>query len=92
MISNDSVGSKEPFVIEFNCRFGDPETQAVLPLIKSDFLQLLLSSSEGKISEYKLETNNGYVCCVVLASRGYPDAFEKGKTISGLDKVQIQNV
>ncbi len=90
IISNDATGNKEPFVIEFNCRFGDPETQAVLPLIESDFLQLLLSSSEGNISEYKLETINDYICCVVLASKGYPDSFESGKTITGFDKVDSE--
>jgi phosphoribosylamine---glycine ligase len=87
MVSLDKDGNKEPFVIEFNCRFGDPETQAVLPLIKSDFLQLLISSSDGKVKEYEIETYNEFACCVVLASKGYPDAFESGKIISGLDKV-----
>jgi phosphoribosylamine--glycine ligase len=90
IISSDAAGSKEPFVIEFNSRFGDPETQAVLPLIKSDFLQLLLSSSEERINEYELETINDYICCVVLASKGYPDYFENEKTISGLDKVDSE--
>ncbi|MBV6480120.1 MAG: Phosphoribosylamine--glycine ligase [Ignavibacteria bacterium] len=80
MISDD-----EPFVIEFNCRFGDPETQAVLPLIKSDFLELLISSAEGSIREYKLEVYNKFTCGVVIASGGYPGKFETGKLISGLE-------
>jgi len=76
----------EPFVIEFNCRFGDPETQAVLPLIESDFTELLFASAENEISEYSLKVKEEYSCCVVLASEGYPDSYEKGKRITGLDK------
>lgn len=75
----------EPFVIEFNTRFGDPETQVVLPLIKSDFFELLIASAEERIKEYKLEVFNEFYCCVVLASGGYPDKYETGKEISGLD-------
>ncbi|HMS35174.1 MAG TPA: phosphoribosylamine--glycine ligase [Ignavibacteria bacterium] len=75
----------EPFVIEYNCRFGDPETQAVLPLIESDFLKLLLASAENKIGEYELKLNNKFACCVVLASLGYPDKFETGKEITGFE-------
>jgi phosphoribosylamine--glycine ligase len=75
----------EPFVIEFNCRFGDPETQAVLPLIESDFLKLLLASAENKIGEYNLKLNEKFTCCVVLASNGYPDEYEKDKVITGYE-------
>jgi phosphoribosylamine---glycine ligase len=74
----------EPYVIEYNCRFGDPETQSVLPLIKSDFLELLIASAEGSIRNYKLETENLFAGCVVAASKGYPDKYETGKVISGL--------
>lgn len=77
----------EPYVIEFNCRFGDPETQAVLPLIESDFLELLLASAEGRIANYDLKCGDKYTCCIVMASEGYPDSYEKGKVISGLDDV-----
>jgi phosphoribosylamine--glycine ligase len=80
-------GKKEPYVIEFNCRFGDPETQAVLPLIKSDFLDLLLASAENRIDKYKLEIYDKYTCCVILSSGGYPGEYETGKIISGLDKI-----
>ncbi len=76
-----------PYVIEFNTRFGDPETQVVLPLIKSDLLALLLASSEGKIEGYKLETYNEYYACVVMASKGYPDSYETGNEIKGLENV-----
>jgi phosphoribosylamine--glycine ligase len=73
--------------VEFNARFGDPETQVVLPLIKSDFLELLLASAEDRIKAYSLEVYDNFYCSVVLASLGYPDKYETGKIISGLDKV-----
>ena len=77
----------DPFVIEFNTRFGDPETQAVLPLIKSDLLEMFMASESGSIDKYKLETDIGDTCCIVLASGGYPDSFETGKKITGLDMI-----
>jgi phosphoribosylamine--glycine ligase len=77
--------NKEQYVIEFNCRFGDPETQAVLTLIESDFLQLLIASAEGKLKDYNLIVKNAYAGCVVLASLGYPDEYETGKLIEGLN-------
>lgn len=77
----------DPYVIEFNTRFGDPETQAVLPLIKSDFLEMLMLSAEGNIKNYMPEISNEFYCSVVLASNGYPDKYETGKEISGLDKI-----
>ncbi|MCE1165739.1 MAG: phosphoribosylamine--glycine ligase [Bacteroidetes bacterium] len=76
----------EPYVIEFNCRFGDPETQAVVPLVKSDFLELLLASANGTIGNYELKTRKMYAGCVVAASLGYPDKYETGKVISGLNR------
>lgn len=85
IVSNNGI--LQPYVIEYNCRFGDPETQAVLPLIKSDFLQLLFAASEGKIQNYKLETYNKFAACIVAASKGYPDTFEKDKDITGLDNI-----
>lgn len=78
---------KEPYVIEFNCRFGDPETQAVLTLIESDFLELLMASAQGRIKNYELKIKNAFAGCVVLASLGYPDEFQKGKLITGLNDV-----
>lgn len=79
------IKENEPFVIEFNCRFGDPETQVVLPLVKSDFLELLIASASNNISGYKLETYNKFACCVVISSGGYPGDFVKGKIIKGAD-------
>ncbi|MBS1494406.1 MAG: phosphoribosylamine--glycine ligase [Bacteroidetes bacterium] len=83
MISED----KEPYVIEFNCRFGDPETQAVLTLIESDFLQLLIASAEGNLKDYGLVVKNAFAGCVVLASLGYPDEYKTGMLIEGLNEV-----
>jgi len=74
-------------VIEFNCRFGDPETQVVLPIIKGDFLHLLYSASLGKVDKAAVEYNNGSSVCVVAASAGYPDAYQKGFEIKGLDEL-----
>lgn len=87
LMITEEDGRKEPYVIEFNCRFGDPETQAVLPLIKSDFLDLLLASAENRVDTYKPEIYNKFACCVILSSGGYPDGYETGKIIKGLDKI-----
>jgi phosphoribosylamine---glycine ligase len=72
--------------IEFNCRFGDPETQTVLPLLESDLVPLLLASIDGTLDEQTAKWRNASSVCVVAASGGYPDAFEKGKPISGLEQ------
>ncbi|MEB2329200.1 MAG: phosphoribosylamine--glycine ligase [Ignavibacteriaceae bacterium] len=78
--------NNNPYVIEFNCRFGDPETQAVLQLIESDFLQLLVASENEEIKNYELVCNSKSACNVVAVSGGYPGDYEKGKRISGLDE------
>lgn len=75
-------------VIEYNCRFGDPETQSVLPLIKSDFLQLLLASADCCIDKYILDVNRLSALCVVAASGGYPDKYKTGYLINGLDEIE----
>ncbi len=77
--------SDGPKVIEFNCRFGDPETQAVLPLLDGDFLQLLYSVSIGKLDKNAVRYSGGGAVCVVAASKGYPDSFIKGYEITGLE-------
>lgn len=77
----------EPYVIEFNTRFGDPETQVVLPLINSDLLEMFIASADGTMKNYKLESSSDFYCCVVLASSGYPDKYDSGKEITGLDKI-----
>ena len=82
------ITDEGPKVIEFNCRFGDPETQVVLPVIKGDFLHLLHSAALGKIDKAAVEYNGGSSVCVVAASKGYPDSYEKGFEITGLDELR----
>ena len=74
-------------VLEFNCRFGDPETQALLPRMKSDLLPLLEATIDGTIDNCKIEWDERAAVTVVLASDGYPGKYETGKPISGLDDV-----
>ncbi len=74
-----------PKVIEYNCRFGDPETQAVLPLLQSDLLTILQSTVDGTLDKTDVSFSTGASCCVVAASGGYPIAYETGKEINGLD-------
>ena len=82
------ITDEGPKVIEFNCRFGDPETQVVLPVIKGDFLQLLYTAAQGKIDKAAVEYNGGSSVCVIAASGGYPDSYEKGFDITGLDELR----
>ena len=70
-----------PKVIEYNCRFGDPETQVVLPLMKSDLLTVMLAVENGTLADTPVEFEGGAACCVMLASGGYPGKYEKGKVI-----------
>ena len=71
-----------PKVIEYNCRFGDPETQVVLPLLQSDLLTVMQALAAGKLAQTEVRLRPGYACCVVMASEGYPAAFEKGFPIT----------
>ena len=70
-----------PKVIEYNCRFGDPETQVVLPLLDTDLLTIMRAVEEERLSEIDVRFKGGAACCVILASGGYPEAYEKGKAI-----------
>ena len=83
------INKNRPRVVEFNVRFGDPETQAVLAILKSDFARLLMSAALGHIDKTSIiDSTNGASCCVVLASRGYPDLFDKGFEITGIRKAE----
>ena len=73
---------KGPKVIEYNCRFGDPETQVVLPLLQSDLLEIMLATREGRLSEEMVRFSSGAACCVVLASAGYPKQYQTGYEIT----------
>ena len=74
--------AKGPRVIEYNCRFGDPETQVVLPLLESDLLTVMQATTNGTLSQTEVKFSDGAACCVVLASRGYPTSYEKGFPIT----------
>ncbi|KAK5641418.1 hypothetical protein RI129_009965 [Pyrocoelia pectoralis] len=77
-----------PKVLEFNCRFGDPETEVILPLLKTDLYAIMMSCCTGKLDSIKLEwKENVYAVGVVMASRGYPESSSKGQIITGLDDV-----
>ena len=78
------INNNKAKVVEFNCRFGDPETQAVLPVLDGDFLRLLYSAASGKLDKTSVKYNGGASVCVVAASKGYPETYEKGFEISGL--------
>ncbi|MFH1512459.1 MAG: phosphoribosylglycinamide synthetase C domain-containing protein, partial [Bacillota bacterium] len=73
-----------PKVIEYNCRFGDPEAQAVLPLLLSDLFSIMRHVSSGTLRQADVRFSSGASCCVVLAAGGYPLSYEKGKPIKGL--------
>ncbi len=75
-----------PKVIEFNIRFGDPECQPAMMMLKSDLFETLSLSLEGKLDQVKLEFKRGASCCVVLASPGYPESYQKGLPINGLEE------
>lgn len=77
---------KGPRVIEYNCRFGDPETQVVLPLLKTDLLEIVLAVCDGHLADIDIEWENGSAACVVLASGGYPLKYATGFEILGLDE------
>ena len=80
--------NNEPFVIEYNVRMGDPETEVVLPRIKTDLAQLLKATAEQKLEEVTLEVDNRSATTVMVVSGGYPEAYEKGKVISGIENIE----
>ena len=73
---------KGPKVIEYNCRFGDPETQVVLPLLESDLLTIMKATTEGTLAETEVKFADKSACCVIMASKGYPQSYEKGFAIT----------
>ncbi|MCH5324994.1 MAG: phosphoribosylamine--glycine ligase [Eubacterium sp.] len=77
---------KGPKVIEYNCRFGDPETQVVLPLLKTDLCDIIEAIYSEQLDKLDIEFSDGACACVVMASGGYPEKYESGKEISGLDE------
>ncbi len=76
-----------PYVIEYNCRMGDPETEVVLPLIENDLVALMHAAGSGKLNEVTLKVSPKTAVTVMLVSKGYPEAYEKGKAITGMDNI-----
>ena len=83
------IGSKGPKLLEFNVRFGDPETQVILPRIKSDFIDLIEAAIDGNLDKFKIEFNEKQkLVCVVMAAKGYPEIYKKGSEIKNLDAAE----
>lgn len=82
----------EPYVIEYNCRMGDPETEVVLPRLKNDLITLLDNCARGTLGRVKIRTDRRTAATIVLVSGGYPGDYEKGKIITGLEKVKGSTV
>ena len=80
------IAKGEVYLLEYNMRMGDPETQAVLPLMKTDYLDLIDAALNKKLDNFKIDWENKSACCVVMAAGGYPVKYEKGNIISGLEK------
>ena len=78
----------EPYVIEYNCRMGDPETEVVLPRLHNDLVELFMHMEEGKLAEVNIQEDPRFATTVILVSGGYPGSYEKGKVITGLDKTE----
>ncbi len=81
-----------PFVIEYNARMGDPETQAVMPRIKSDFVELLVSTAKGELGGAQIDIDENFAVTIALVSGGYPGEYHTGKVISGLEKEGLEMV
>ena len=79
------IVNNKPFVIEYNVRLGDPETEVIIPRIQSDLLELFIATVSGNIKNYSLKINPQFATTVMLVSKGYPEVYEKGKIISGLE-------
>jgi phosphoribosylamine--glycine ligase len=80
-----------PYVLEFNARMGDPETQVVLPLLKTDFLDVLEAVVEHRLDQVQVEWHDGHAVCVVMTSAGYPGPYDVGEAIRGLDSLDPQS-
>ncbi|MBI3485678.1 phosphoribosylamine--glycine ligase [Candidatus Daviesbacteria bacterium] len=82
------VTNKGPKVLEFNARFGDPEVESYLRLLKTDLFDIFMACIDGTLNELNIEWEKKFACCIVLASGGYPGSYEKGKEISGINEAE----
>ena len=80
------IDASGPRVVEFNCRFGDPEAQVILPMLETDLVDVLEAACDSRLGDIQIVNSTGAAVCVVMASGGYPDAYEKGKEIRGLEQ------
>lgn len=85
------ITAEGPKVVEYNCRFGDPEAQVVIPLIEGDLAEILHSAAKGRLNPEHVHSHGASAVCVVMASRGYPDEYEIGKEILGLEKIRPED-
>jgi len=81
------ISDGKPYVLEFNCRFGDPEAQPILMRLESDLFDMLKATAEGKLNEARVSWKDDAAVCVVISAKGYPGNYEKGKIITGLDEL-----
>lgn len=86
------ITKEGPKVVEYNCRFGDPECQAILPSLDSDLLELMEAAAVGELDKKEVKIDDQYRCCVVLASDGYPLDYEKGKEITGIEEASNETL
>jgi len=82
------ISGGQPYLLEYNCRFGDPETQAILPRLETDLLEVMIACVEGKLGKRVLKWDKSKCICVVLASEGYPESSSKGDIINGLEDLE----
>ena len=78
----------KPEILEYNCRFGDPETQVIMPRLASDLAEILLATAQGRLSQVEVQWSDRTCVCVVIASGGYPGKYEKGKPITGIEAAE----
>ena len=84
------INNNEPYLIEYNVRMGDPECQTILPILKSDFLDILIACCNNKLLKKKINWHNKKSICIVLCSKGYPDKFKKNIEIDKLDRIKMK--
>ena len=85
------IVDNEPFLIEYNVRMGDPECQTILPMLRSELLDILLACIDEKLEEIQIKWKNLQSLCVVLCSKGYPDEYKKNIRISNFDKLNLDD-